>query len=288
MYTSYLETLAKHCTQVFQDMAHTEVEDTKIKKDERLVSEYSMAQVIRYENLESQIAGHFILGFPSNTMATLVASAIAENMGMEPVKQVNKAAEMILQEFMNTIVGLTISDWDKQGMKVKFSPPTSLDKVAVENLQGPGTEAYLVIMSLGVVHVILRVTFTEISKQVKGPRVLLVDDSPLVTGVLSKNLQENGYQVEIGNNGREGVDKYKECKPDLVVMDLVMPELGGLEALEEIKAFDPDFKAVVLTSSAREDQLEKAHELGVKDYLMKPVKLPEMMKTLEKIIDLMP
>jgi twitching motility two-component system response regulator PilH len=103
--------------------------------------------------------------------------------------------------------------------------------------------------------------------------VLVVDDSPTDTHVLSEMLQKNGFSVLTASSGEEGIAVAKAQKPDLIVMDVVMPGMSGFEATRSITR-DPDTSAIpVIICTTKDQETDKAWGLrqGAKDYVVKPV-----------------
>ena len=102
-------------------------------------------------------------------------------------------------------------------------------------------------------------------------KILLVDDAPIIRLKLKNVLVKAGITI-VGeaNNGQEAIDKFKELKPDLMTMDIVMPIKDGIQALEEILTFDKSAKVVMVTAIDQRDSLMKAIRLGAVDYIVKP------------------
>jgi two-component system chemotaxis response regulator CheY len=115
-------------------------------------------------------------------------------------------------------------------------------------------------------------------------RVLVVDDSMFVTKQISQILTSEGFEV-LGTaaDGQEGVEKYKEMYPkvDLVTMDITMPRLDGVSALEQIVGFDKDAKVVMISALGKQDLVKKSLLLGAKNYIVKPL---DRKKVLERIV----
>ncbi|MBR5951721.1 MAG: response regulator [Pseudobutyrivibrio sp.] len=84
-----------------------------------------------------------------------------------------------------------------------------------------------------------------------------------------------------GRNGTEAIELYKKEKPDIVFMDIVMPEKDGNEALSEIKAFDQDAVIIIVSSVGTQDQLKKAIQLGAKDFIQKPFEKNQISEIIE-------
>ncbi|TVQ23710.1 MAG: response regulator [Spirochaetaceae bacterium] len=115
-------------------------------------------------------------------------------------------------------------------------------------------------------------------------RVLIVDDSMFVAKQLSQILTSEGFEV-IGTagDGEEGVTKYKELYPkvDLVTMDITMPKMDGVTALEQIVAFDKDAKVIMVSALGKQDLVKKSLLMGAKNYIVKPL---DRKKVLERIL----
>lgn len=103
--------------------------------------------------------------------------------------------------------------------------------------------------------------------------VLVVDDSATDTHLLSEMLKKNGFSVSTAGNGEEGVAKAKKEKPDLILMDIVMPGMSGFEATRSISKDPETAKIPVIICSTKGQETDKAWGLrqGAKDYLVKPV-----------------
>ena len=118
-------------------------------------------------------------------------------------------------------------------------------------------------------------------------RVLVVDDSMFVAKQLSQILMSAGFEVAAtAANGEEGVEKYKELHPnvDVVTMDITMPRMDGMTALEQIIAFDKDACVVMVSALGKNDLVKNALMLGAKNYIVKPL---DRDKVLERIVSAM-
>lgn len=102
-------------------------------------------------------------------------------------------------------------------------------------------------------------------------KILIVDDAPIVRLMLKDIIEYHGYEIcGEASNGQEAIEMYKEMKPELVTMDIIMPEKDGIEALEAILEFDPNAKVVMVTAIDQRESLMKAIRLGATDYIVKP------------------
>ncbi len=287
MYKKLVEIVAKSCREVFQEMAKISVEVTTVKKDEHLVTEFAVATKIAYEDFVKKLNGQFILGFHKPESAVVVASAISEHMGLGVVTQLDEDAESVLSEFMNTIVGQIITKWDTLGLPVRFEPPTLVKDLVITPHECPQAEAYVITLTLAVGHVTFHVTFTQAlhEKMTSKQRVLVVDDSKVIRQILDTTLQEAGYEVALAHNGREAVEMYPQVQPALTIMDLVMPEEGGFDAIFDIRQTNPTAKFIILTSTSRQFDRVTAKTLGVSKYLMKPINVPELLAEVGKALE---
>jgi len=115
-------------------------------------------------------------------------------------------------------------------------------------------------------------------------RVMVVDDAMFMRASLKMMLEKNGYEIAAeAENGAIAVQKYKEIKPDLVTMDITMPEMDGLQALKLIKQFDANAKVVVVSAMGQEPVVKDAILSGAKSFIVKPFKEDFVLKTLSSI-----
>lgn len=117
--------------------------------------------------------------------------------------------------------------------------------------------------------------YTSIKGISHACKVLLVDDVDINLAMLEIFLAPAGFEVSIAANGNEAVEKFRSFKPDIVFMDLIMPEKDGFEATREIKAIDPSIPVIALTASIVDSVKEQALESGVNDFMNKPF-VPEL------------
>ncbi len=102
------------------------------------------------------------------------------------------------------------------------------------------------------------------------PRVLIVDDEETVRAVVGKALHAHGYRCKDAANGLEGLEKARDQRPDLVLTDLKMPLLDGLQMIETIRREQPELPIIIMTAYGELDSARRAIQLGVVDYLLKP------------------
>lgn len=117
-------------------------------------------------------------------------------------------------------------------------------------------------------------------------KILVVDDSMITRAMLRECIEKSGNEL-IGeaNDGEEGISKYKELKPDLILLDITMPKMDGIECLEILKKYDKDVKVIICSSIGQDSVIEKAMELGALDYIVKPFEDENVIKKLKKYRD---
>lgn len=114
-------------------------------------------------------------------------------------------------------------------------------------------------------------------------RILIVDDSMFMRGMLREMLEKNGYEVAgEAENGIEAIEKYKELKPDLVTMDITMPDMTGLVALKEIRKMDDDAKVIMCSAMGQNAMVMEAMRNGALDFIIKPFKASAVLEALRR------
>lgn len=106
-------------------------------------------------------------------------------------------------------------------------------------------------------------------------KILVVDDEEAIANIIKFNLEKEGYSVITASDGEEGLNLYNEKKPDLVILDIMMPKINGIEVLKEIRSKST---TPVIMLTAKEDELDKVLglELGADDYMTKPFSVREL------------
>lgn len=118
----------------------------------------------------------------------------------------------------------------------------------------------------------------------KKVKVLAVDDSNFMLTMISAYLEGSRFElVATAKNGKEAVEQYKQHKPDLVLLDIVMPEETGIEALEKLLAVDPSARAVMVSSLGTEQAVMDCLKKGAKNFLQKPFEQDGLIALLEKV-----
>ncbi len=115
--------------------------------------------------------------------------------------------------------------------------------------------------------------------------ILLVDDAAFMRMMLKDILTKNGYKI-VGEaeNGSKALEKYKETMPDLVIMDITMPEVDGIEAVKDIMAFDKDAKIIMCSAMGQQAMVIEAIQAGAKDFIVKPFQADRVIEAIKKVI----
>ncbi len=116
-------------------------------------------------------------------------------------------------------------------------------------------------------------------------RVLVVDDAAFMRMMVKDVLSKNGYEI-VGEaeNGQKAIEKYKELTPDLVIMDITMPEVDGIQAVKEIKAHDADAKIVMCSAMGQQAMVIESIQAGAKDFIVKPFQPDRVLEAVKKVI----
>ncbi|WP_163193298.1 response regulator [Clostridium thermarum] len=116
-------------------------------------------------------------------------------------------------------------------------------------------------------------------------RVLIVDDAAFMRMMIKDILEKNGFEV-IGeaNNGVKAVEMYKKERPDVVTMDITMPDMDGIEAVRQIKAFDPAAKVIMCSAMGQQTMVMDAIRAGARDFIVKPFQQDRVLEAIRKVI----
>jgi two-component system chemotaxis response regulator CheY len=118
-----------------------------------------------------------------------------------------------------------------------------------------------------------------------GKNILICDDAAFMRMMIKDILTKNGYNV-VGEaeNGKKAVEAYGECNPDLVLMDITMPEMDGIQALKEIRAKDPSASVIMCSAMGQQAMVIEAIQSGAKDFIVKPFQAERVLEAVKKVI----
>jgi len=114
-------------------------------------------------------------------------------------------------------------------------------------------------------------------------KILVVDDAIFMRKKCAQLLMQNGYEVVEASNGAEAVEKYKEVRPNGVLLDITMPDMDGLQALKEMLALDPEARVAMCTAMGQQSILIEALKAGARDFVVKPFDAARVLSAIKKI-----
>ncbi len=244
--------------------------------------------------LEDSIGAHFDLDIVSVGSGQEGLAALKEG-GLDLVILDIQMREMSGIDFFNTMKKL---DFD---IPVLFLSGHYLDENMLKNLDG----AFMYIDKVdGVTEVLKAIEkLFELSEtpdsaekenslqHSKDKLVLVVDDSPVNIALIEVMLKNNNYKIISGTNGKEAFELYLEKKPDIILMDLQMPEVDGYQAMENIREYERENNIVVnvpilaISAYALENEIAKAFQAGCTEYLSKPIKKKQLFMMMDELLN---
>jgi DNA-binding response OmpR family regulator len=123
------------------------------------------------------------------------------------------------------------------------------------------------------------------NRQLKELNILLVEDEKNLAQLLKNTIGDNFSNFFIANNGKEGIEKFIELSPNLVITDIMMPDLTGLEMAAKLKKINPDIQIIILSAFSDKDKLLSAIDIGVVKYFIKPFDPDELLDYISSISD---
>lgn len=116
-------------------------------------------------------------------------------------------------------------------------------------------------------------------------KVLFVDDSAFMRGILKGIILKEPFALAgEAENGKEAVEQYKTLKPDLVTMDIVMPEMDGIEAVKAIRESDPNARIIMVSAMGQQSMVIEAIQAGARDFIIKPFQPPRVHEALKRVM----
>jgi len=118
-----------------------------------------------------------------------------------------------------------------------------------------------------------------------GKRILIVDDAAFMRMMIKNIVTKHGYEV-VGEaeNGQVAVELYKQLKPDLVTMDITMPEMNGIEGVKAIRQIDPNANIIMCSAMGQQAMVMEAIQAGAKDFIVKPFQQERILQAIERVL----
>ena len=115
--------------------------------------------------------------------------------------------------------------------------------------------------------------------------ILICDDAAFMRMMIKEILTKNGYNIAgEAENGAKAVEKYNELKPDLVLMDITMPEMDGIQALKKIKETDPNASVIMCSAMGQQAMVIESIQSGAKDFIVKPFQADRVLEAVQKVV----
>ncbi|MFX4261930.1 response regulator [Pelotomaculum propionicicum] len=116
-------------------------------------------------------------------------------------------------------------------------------------------------------------------------RILVVDDAAFMRMMIKNILSKNGYEI-VGEaeNGQVAIELYKKLKPDLVTMDITMPEMNGIEGVKAIREFDPNANIIMCSAMGQQAMVMEAIQAGAKDFIVKPFQQDRILQAIGRVL----
>lgn len=289
-----LTILSEVCKSTVEQMSILIVDDIKIEQSKESDSSFPFAHIIDFTHADSKINGNFMLAFRDVDEALKLSSAIARRLGIDGFSHVCDDSTDLLNEFLNVVVGRTISEWDSIGLTANFKTPVLKRNYQCEK---ENTKAYVIRMIvkdeskliatnvLPIIKIVLRLNFVEIEfSKLQNKKILLVDDSKVMRSIIAKPLKERGAIIKEAVNGLDAIRVFRSYLPDITLMDINMPEINGFEAIARIREIHPNSKFMILSSSSKKDEIITARSLNVSGYLVKPPNIDELINRLTEVL----
>ncbi len=224
---------------------------------------------------------------------------VASEFSHEAMDHVTADTYDAVSEFINVTSGLFATELSKKGTNVDMEPPLSFKNQTATGdfyvipvyLENKKIDVLISVNSefiagetpeqLGDV---MQREAAAASADSKGT-VLIVDDSRMSRTMLRNILEKANYTVVMeAANGADGLEAYQKCKPDIVTLDITMPQMDGLEALNQILSYDPKARAIMITAAGQQDKLIQALKSGAKRFINKPFNEDEILTNIQDVL----
>lgn len=118
-----------------------------------------------------------------------------------------------------------------------------------------------------------------------GKKILVVDDAAFMRMMIKDILGKNGYEI-VGDaeNGARAIERYKDLLPDLVIMDITMPEVDGIQAVKEIKKMNADAKIIMCSAMGQQAMVIESIQAGARDFIVKPFQAERVVEAVKKVL----
>jgi len=129
--------------------------------------------------------------------------------------------------------------------------------------------------------------FLGLKKKTSKTKIMVVDDEPNIVQTLRDRLEMNEYEVVTAGNGKEGLERFEEEHPDVILLDVIMPIMDGHEMLEALRKrpAGQNVSVIMLTARSQTQDIARANACGIDDYIVKPFDLSELLEKIESVVE---
>lgn len=243
---------------------------------------FLLAATWHFENTAKHQTGDLILGISGAENIKNLAKILSTPLGLQdPID--NETTLDLFREFFNNIIGHTNPAWEQLALPIKLQTPKIVEnlEVAKENFD---LKCYSVTLTHSKKNIQVQLTIILKNPPILTKRILCVDDSKTIRLIYTNGLKKAGYIVDEASDGKQALQKFIEFKPDLTIMDLNMPEIGGLDAIFQLKEKHPNAKFFVVSSSILPDEMNAAKTLAIDRYLVKPIDIEKLVLEVNTIL----
>ena len=200
-------------------------------------------------------------------------------------------------EFINCVSGLFATSLSEKEINLEIEPQFAYENQVAQGsayvvpiyIAGKEVDLYVAVdseVTIGSMPLVRKMAIKQgVEKEDSKGRIVIVDDSGMSRKMLRNILEEAGYSV-VGEaaDGMEGVLAYKQYSPDVITLDIIMPNMSGTEALKEIKDYDSDAKAIMITAAGQQNKVIEALKLGAQKFITKPFDKEEIIKNIDELM----
>lgn len=218
-------------------------------------------------------------------------TAINGEVGLDKIKDL-KPDLVLLDIVMPEKNGMEVLENMQKDKELKDIPVIMISNsgqpVEIQKVLELGAVDYLIKADFDPEEVVAKVRKVFGEQKAKGPKILIVEDDKFLRDLIERKLVQTGYQIITATDGEEGLKTVGEQKPDLVLLDILLPSMSGWEVLEKIKA-DANMKKIpilILTNLGEKEDVEKGLKMGADDYIIKAHFTPnEIIEKVEKCLN---
>lgn len=246
------------------------------------LKKFLLAASWHYENTTKHQAGDLILGINGAENIKNLAKILSAPLGLQdPID--DETTLDLFREFFNNIIGHTNPAWEQLALPIKLHAPKIIENLEV--IKGNfDLKCYLVTLTHSKKNIQVQLTIILKNPPILNKRILCVDDSKTMRLIYTTGLKKAGYVVDEASDGKQALQKFIEFQPDLTIMDLNMPEIGGLDAIFQLKEKNPNAKFFVVSSSLLPDEMNAAKTLSIDRYLIKPIDIEKLVMEVNTIL----